>query len=170
MATSINVDMTDVREFYEKLERDATSEFKAELDVFLDALGNELLRIVQDEIVRLRVMDTRQLLASFHKGSEGNVWHLQDGGLVLDVGSSVSYAGFVNDGHWTNPRGVAVRFVPGHWEGHRFIYDPGASGGMVLRQKWVPGKHYFDSALRILDSMLPALCESSMRSWIARYS
>ncbi len=169
MATTVQVDFSEVQEFFATLERAASDGFRNELETFLDGIGFEFLRIIQDEIVRLQVMDSRQLLASFTKDAEGNIWRMEEGGLVLEVGSSTSYAGYVNDGHWTNPRGVAKRFVPGFWEGHRFIYDPSASTGMILKQHWVEGKHYFDSALRILDRMFPTLLEAKLQQWLNRY-
>ena len=114
-------------------------------------------------------MDSRQLLASFEKGGDGNVWSIEEGGLVLEVGTSVEYAGYVNDGHWTNTKGVERRFVPGYWQGDRFIYDPAAKGGMMLKQHWVEGKHYWESALRILDRIYPELLEAKLQDWIDRY-
>ena len=144
-------------------------EFKQELELFIEGLGNEFLRIVEDEIIRRQVMDTRLLLASFHKGSDGNVWELSEGNLTLEVGTNLEYAAYVNDGHWTNPKGVAVRFVPGYWEGERFIYDRAAEGGMVLKQHWVEGEPYFDSALRILERLYPALLEKKLQQWLDDY-
>ena len=86
------------------------------------------------------------------------------------MGTNVEYASYVNDGHWTNPKGVKLRFVPGYWlDDGRFIYDPTAEGGMVLKQKWVEGKHYWESALRILDKMLPDLLDARLQSWIDEY-
>lgn len=151
------------------MERAARGDFRKELELFLEGLGNEFLRILQDEIVRRKVLDSRQLLASFEKGNDGNIWNMQEGGLVLEVGTSVGYAGYANDGHWTNTKGVERRFVPGYWEGDRFIYDPGAKGGMVLKQHWVEGKHYWESALRILDKIYPELLEEKLQGWIYRY-
>lgn len=135
----------------------------------MEGLGNEFLRILQDEIIRRKVMDTRLLLNSFSKGGGGNVWNIEEGGLALEVGSSVEYAGYINDGHWTNPKGVERRFVPGYWEGDRFIYDPHAKGGMVLKQHWVEGKHYWESALRILDKIYPDFLDAKLQGWIDRY-
>ena len=39
------------------------------------------------------------LVNSFQKGAEGNIWERQD--TRLETGSAVSYASYVNDGHWT---------------------------------------------------------------------
>ena len=135
----------------------------------MEGLGNEFLRIVEDEIIRRKVLDTRLLLASFHKGDGNNLWELTEGNLTLEVGSTLEYAGYVNDGHWTNPKGVDRRFVPGYWQGDRFIYDPKAEGGMVLKQHFVDGKPYFDSALRILDKMLPEFLDKKLQEWLDNY-
>ena len=165
----VDIDMSEFKEFFGSLERAARGDFRKEFELFLEGLGNEFLRILQDEIVRRKVLDSRQLLASFEKGGDGNVWNIEEGGLVLEVGTSVEYAGYVNDGHWTNPKGVERRFVPGYWEGDRFIYDPAAKGGMMLKQHWVEGKHYWESALRILDRIYPELLEAKLQEWLDSY-
>ena len=169
MASHVEIDMSEFREFFGSVERAAKGDFRKELELFLDGIGNEFLRVVQDEIMRRKVVDTRLLLHSFEHGSDGNVWKIEEDGLTLEVGSSVTYAGYVNDGHWTNPKGVAQRFVPGAWDGDRFVYDPHASGGMVLKQHWVEGRHYFDSALRIIDKMLPGFLDAKLQEWVNRY-
>lgn len=169
MAT-VNVDVSEFRAFFQKMGKAASGDFKREMELFLEGLGNEFLRILQDEIVRRKVMDTRQLLASFEKGEQGNVWELSDGDLTLEVGTNVDYASYVNDGHWTNPKGVQYRFVPGYWlDDGRFIYDPSAEGGMVLKQHWVEGKHYWESALRILDKMMHDLLDAKLQTWLDEY-
>ena len=165
----VNIDTSDAGRFFDALEAAARGGFRKELELFLEGLGVEFLRIVEDEIIRREVLDTRLLLASFQKGDDNNVWDITDGGLTLEVGSTLKYAGYVNDGHWTNPKGVARRFVPGYWEGDRFIYDPEAEGGMVLKQKWVDGKPYWDSALRILDKMLPEFLDAKLQEWLDNY-
>lgn len=167
--STVEFDMGEFRDFFQTLERSARGGLRREMELFLEGTGYEFLRILQDEIVRRRVMDSRQLLASFEKGGDGNVWKIQEGGLVLEVGTSVGYAGYVNDGHWTNPRGVERRFVPGYWQGDRFIYDPAAEGGMMLKQHWVEGSHYWESALRILDRIYPELLEAKLQEWTGRY-
>lgn len=165
----VEVDVEEFRQFFESIRKAARGDFKKELELFLEGVGNEFLRIVQDEIIRRQVMDTRLLLASFQKGAGDNVWQIGNGGLTLEVGSSLEYAKFANDGHWTNPKGVEQRFVPGYWKGDRFIYDPSAKTGMVLKQHWVEGKPYFDSALRILNRMFPEMLEEKMQEWIESY-
>lgn len=165
----VDFDTAGADKFFDALEAAARGGFRKELELFLEGLGNEFLRIVEDEIIRRKVLDTRLLLASFHKGDGNNLWELTEGNLTLEVGSTLEYAGYVNDGHWTNPKGIDRRFVPGYWQGDRFIYDPTAEGGMVLKQHFVDGKPYFDSALRILDKMLPEFLDKKLQEWLDNY-
>lgn len=165
----VDFDTAGADKFFDALEAAARGGFRKELELFLEGLGNEFLRIVEDEIIRRKVLDTRLLLASFHNGDGNNLWELTEGNLTLEVGSTLEYAGYVNDGHWTNPKGVDRRFVPGYWQGDRFIYDPTAEGGMVLKQHFVDGKPYFDSALRILDKMLPEFLDKKLQEWLDNY-
>lgn len=165
----VEIDVSEFRAFFERVEKASKGEFKKQMELFLIGIGTEFLRILEDEIIRREVLDSRLLLNSFHRGSENNVWELSEGDLTLEVGTNLNYAGYVNDGHWTNTKGVAQRFVPGYWDGDRFIYDPAAKGGMVLKQKWVEGKHYWDSALRILDKIYPDLLEAKLSQWIEEY-
>lgn len=168
MAT-VEFDMSEYRAFFDRVEKAARGDFRKDFELFLEGIGEEFLRIVQDEIVRRKVMDSRLLLASFERDAEGNVWRLQEGGLVLEVGTNVSYASYVNDGHWTNTKGVERRWVPGYWQGDRFIYDPSAKTGMLLKQHWVEGAHYFDSALRILNEIMPQVLDAKLQAWLDNY-
>ena len=89
--------------------------------------------------------------------------------MTLTVGSTLDYAQWVNDGHWANPSGVAVRFVPGSWSGDRFVYSPGAKGGMILRQQWVEGYHFWEAGLRIIEQMIPKFLETKLQQWLDTY-
>lgn len=167
--SNVVFDMSSIRAFVERLGAAAKGEFKKEMTLFLQGLGSELLRLIQDEIISRKVMDSRLLLASFHKGHENNVWVIEDKGLTLEVGTNITYAEWRNDGHWMNPKGVDRRWVPGYWQGDRFVYDPGARTGMSLKQQWIEGSHYFDAAIQIFEKMFPRLIESKMDKWLADY-
>jgi len=166
---SVEFDMSEYREFFGRLERAAKGDFRKEMELYLEGVGFDFLRVVQDEIVRRQVMDSRLLLASFERGNDGNVWELTDGGLTLEIGTNLNYAGYVNDGHWTNTKGVERRWVPGYWQGHRFIYDPTAKTGMLLKQHWVEGAHYFESALRIYEKIFYESAEAKLQDWLDKY-
>ena len=99
MGNYVNFDLSEYRNFFALLKQAASGDFKRELSLFLEGLGNEFLRILEDEIIRREVVDTRLLLNSFHKGSEDGVWEINEGGLTLEVGTNISYAAYVNDGH-----------------------------------------------------------------------
>ena len=165
----VSMEATEMKNFIDKLSKAGKGQFRKDLLVFLDAIGEEFLRIVEDEIIRTQTVDTRLLLNSFHRSAEGNVFTRTEGDMTLEVGTNVTYASYANDGHWTNPKGVATRWVPGYWNGEHFIYQPGAKTGMLLKQKWVEGSHYFDSAVRIMEKMLPKLMEAKMQQWIEEY-
>ena len=166
---AVQFDLGNFEDFIEKLRSAAQGGFKNELTKFLQGLGAEFLRIVEDEIIRREVMDSRLLLASFHQGGVDNVWEVSDSGLTLEVGTNVKYAAFVNDGHWTNPKGVERRWIPGRWDGHRFIYDPGADTGMALKQQWVEGAHYWEGAIKIFEKIFPKLLEAKLQDWLDKY-
>ena len=168
-AQAVTIDLSQLGDFIRLLDQAGHGRFKKDLVQFLEGLGNEFLRIVEDEIIRKNALDTRLLLNSFHKGSPENVWIAKDGGLSLEVGTNVEYASYVNDGHWTNPKGVATRWVPGYWTGDRFVYSPNAKTGMLLKQKWVEGKHYWESAIRIMDKMIPRFVEKKINDWLKSY-
>lgn len=158
----------DMKQFFGKCNSAGNSDFKKALSVFVQGLGLEFLRVIQDEIIRLKVIDTRLLLSSFHIGDNGNS-ELSEGDLTVEVGTNVEYAKFVNDGHWTCGKGEAMRFVPGRWSGNRFIYDPSAKSGMMLKQKWVEGRHFWESGIKIMEKMIPGLLEAKVQQWMDNY-
>lgn len=166
----MSIDATELRRFVERLNQAGRGkEFEKELSRFLDAIAVEFLSYVQDFIIQAGSVDTRLLLNSFQKSGEGSVFIAQEGGLQIEVGTNVEYASFVNDGHWLNPRGVDMRWVPGEWQGERFIYQPGAKTGMLLKQKWIEGSHYFDDAIRLMERMAPQFMERKMQQWLEQY-
>lgn len=164
-----------MNDFFEKCAAAGNGDFKKALAEFVEGIGVEFLRIVEDEIIRRKVVDTRLLLSSFHKGDSNNVWEVSDGGLTLEVGTNAEYAGYVNDGHWTCKKGEAMRFVPGDVvtdsSGRiiEFHYNPSAKTGMMLKQKWVEGKHFWESGIRILEKIMPEILEAELQRWFNSY-
>ncbi len=166
----VSIDATELRRFVERLNQAGRGKgFEKELSRFLDAIAVEFLSYVQDFIIQAGSVDTRLLLNSFQKNGEGSVFITQEGGLQIEVGTNVEYASFVNDGHWLNPKGVDMRWVPGEWQGERFIYQPGAKTGMLLKQKWIEGSHYFDDAIRLMERMAPQFMERKMEQWLGQF-
>lgn len=148
------------REFSAKLNRMANG-LDQNVALWLEASGFQFLEEVQNQIISLGVVDTRLLLNSFTKGDGENVWRSSDGGLTLDVGTTVSYAKVVNDGHQQ-----VRRFVPGRWEGHNFEYDPHAPTGMMLTAKFIEGRPYWDNAIAIYERMFQTAFDRQFRQWV----
>lgn len=160
----IEVDTSELGAFFDKCIKAGNGELKKEFESFLEGIGMEFLRIIQDEIISKQVVDTRLLLSSFQKGENDNVWELNQGSLTLEVGTNVEYAKFANDGHWQDKR-----FVPGHWSGDRFVYDKNEKSGMMLTAKRVEGKHYWESGIEVLEKMIPEFLERKLQEWLDNY-
>ena len=53
---------------------------------------------------------------------------------------------------------------------HRCTAPEKASNeGMVLKQHWVEGAHYWESALRIIDRLFPELLDRKLQEWMDQY-
>ncbi|MCM1228035.1 MAG: HK97 gp10 family phage protein [Clostridium sp.] len=163
------VDSSEMKGFFDKLSAAGSGGFEKSLYLFLEGIGLEFLRIIQDEIIRKKAMDTRLLLSSFHMLDNNVVWELSEGNLTITVGTNVEYAKYVNDGHWTCSKGEKMRFVPGHWKGDKFVYDPDAKTGMILKQKFVKGKHFWEDGIKILEKILPSLAEKMIDDFMKNY-
>ena len=167
--TNVQINFGDLESFLARIRQASRGDFEKEMKLFLESLGTEFLRLVQDEIIRRDVTDTRLLLHSFTQGDKDNVWISSNNGLTLEVGTNLEYAAFVNDGHWTCKKGEKSRFVPGTWQGDHFIYNKNADTGMVLKQQWVEGAKYWEEALRLFEYMYPELLAKKFDKWLRKY-
>lgn len=165
----VTFDFGELKSFFNRMDKAAKGGFLDQLALYLEGVGFEFLRIMEDTIIDLEVVDTRLLLNSFHRGEEGNVWEFSGDGLTLEVGTNVEYAAYVNNGHWTCKQGQEKRFVPGYWQGDKFIYDPSAKSGMVLKAKYVQGRHFYEKAMETLDKIYPPMAEKMLQRWIDEY-
>jgi hypothetical protein len=163
---NVKVRLDGVDKLIRKLRRVSDQNLQQQFALWLEASGFEFIDVIQDEVKRLQTVDTRRLLNSFDKGSTGNIWEIKNGGLTIQIGTNLKYAKIVNDGHWTNPQGVATRWVPGKWRGDRFEYDPGADTGMLLKQQWIEGQPYWDNALVIFKRLFAESFERKFSEWI----
>jgi hypothetical protein len=132
----MRVDVRGLDAFIKKLKKATSGELKEKYNIWLEAMGLKFLDVVQDEIIRLGVVDTRRLLNSFDKGDSGCIFSITNNGLALKVGTNVVYAGWVNDGH--KLRGG------GWWEGY----------------------HYFDVSLLIFERIFTASLERNLQEWL----
>ncbi len=174
MGVNVSYDFSEYRAFFDKM-RAAKSGFQKELENWMDAVGVEFLNEVSQQIRERSVMVTSNLLHSFERNGEGNVWEADYGAmrLSLEVGTSLEYALWANNGHRQKPG----RFVPGYWktvvvngvEKDTFEYDPKAKSGMVLKAEWVQGKHYFDAAIKVFAPQFEKSFERKLEQWLEQY-
>ena len=160
------IDLRGLDEFRKRLRQAASGELKDQFNIWLEAMGMEFLDVIQDNIIRLGVTDTRALLTSFKRGESDCIFEITNNGLTLKVGTNIQYAQIVNDGHWTTPPGKAERWVPGKWNGDKFEYDKNSKTGMLLKRKWVKGYHYFDVSLLTFERIFKASLERNLQEWL----
>ncbi len=110
-----------------------------------------------------------RLLAKVKKRTPVVYGTLRDAWAVMPVGhrgthytvvvlNHLQYASYVEYGHRQQPG----RFIPGYWKGGRFLYDPTAEGGMVLKKSWVQGRYMLTISSQELEGQLPALLEKKL--------
>ena len=155
------IDVSQLEAFADRMER-AVHEVKPKAEKILEEGGDDLLKTIQDEIMRAQNVDTRLLLSSFSKGDGYNIYEKNFGAMTLKIGTRVEYASWVNDGHSQQ----AGRFVPGTWNGDKFVYTPGARTGMVLKRSFVPGSHYFDKAVEAGQILFEEFAEREFSDWL----
>lgn len=166
----IEVDTSELSTFFDKCIRAGSSDLKKEFELFLEGVGMEFLKIVQDEIISKQIVDNRLLLSSFQKGEKDNLWELDGGFLTLEVGTNVKYAKYVNDGHWQDRRFIPADVVMGaDGKVEDFTYNPSAKTGVMLHARKVEGKKYWESAIEILEKMIPNFLEKKMQQWLDSY-
>lgn len=156
----------DFREFQKRMEKLHRNVPQA-LERIMYQLGEELLNHVIDEISNQDLIDTGTLWNSFSHGDPNNVWEFDAdrNTLTLEVGSNLTYAEHLNDGYTiTKPY-----FVPGYWNGvGKFIYDPDAEGGFMVRPRSFIGRKYFDIALRDFQGGMQALLQKLLQAELER--
>lgn len=180
----VDIDMSEIKEFFNSVESAARGDFRREFETFLEGLGEEFLRLVQDEFIRRHRnkgdgQAASALWSSFVRDGDSNIWKYTDDNMELEVGTELDYAAYANYGHrtldpskgnhFTLPNGEMARFVPGYWNGDRFVYDPSADGGMVLKYHWVEGIHFWEAALHAMERLCPAILEAKLQDWMNRY-
>lgn len=164
MGVHVQFDFGEYKTFFERM-RAAKRGFQEELGLWLEAMGVEFLTEVQEQIISRNAMQAGYMLRSFSRGGDENVWDIDLGALRLEVGTSLEYAIYANNGHRQQPG----RFIPGYWKGNEFIYDPSAKSGMVLKASWVVGKHYFDAAIQVIAPQFEKSFERKLGEWLTQY-
>lgn len=157
------MDFQDFQKRMEKLNRNLPQA----LEKIMYQLGEELLNHVINEISSQDLIDTGTLWNSFSQGDQNNIWQFDAdrNTLTLEVGSNLPYAEYLNDGYTIDKS----YFVPGYWNGvGKFIYDPDAKGGFMVRPRSFIGKKYFDIALQDFHGGMQALLQKLLQAELER--
>lgn len=81
---------------------------------------------------------------------------------VITVINGLRYASYVEYGYRQQPG----RFIPGYWDGERFIYNPDEEGGMVLKNICVGGRFMLTISIQELERMAPVLLEKRLLEFL----
>ena len=126
---------------YAKVLRQAKDLSARRVVIALNKVGRSWL----EEIQAQEPSQTGELTEAFYlvRASHGN--------LKIEIRNDLEYADYVEDGfmqkeHW----------VPGHWEGNRFVYVPGEKSGMKVENEWVKGNHVVRNARMNAEAELRA--------------
>ncbi len=127
---------------------------RADFDFFCREAAQELAgRLLRKVVKRTPVIygTLRDAWAIMPIGHRGNHYTI----VLLN---HLVYASYVEYGHRQRPG----RFIPGYWEADRFIYDPNAEGGMVLKSNWVKGRFMLTISIQELERQTPAILEKKL--------
>ena len=110
----------------------------AQMDIWLEEIGVKALQLVRKEILARNLVDTRDMLNSFMKGGGDNIWEKSGGAgnSILQVGSSIDYALYLEMGYITK------------------------SGAVVYP------KPFFSTAMRAVEIMIDRNIQKKFNEWI----
>lgn len=127
-------------------------------------------KFVEDFLVEmaLRAMAKAKKRTPVDTGDLRNKWYLsgvarRGNDVMINLVNSAKYASFVEFGHWQQPG----RFVPGYWQGSRFVYSPGAKTGIVLKEAWVDGYFMATISIQEIEREIPKRLEAAWKQYAA---
>lgn len=129
-----------------------------DFDAFCRQMANELAgRLLRKVVKRTPVIygSLRDAWAILLVEKKGDAY-------VITIINNLVYASYVEFGHRQQPG----RFIPGYWESDRFIYDPEAEGGMVLKKAWVPGRYMMTISVQELERQAPKIIEKRLYEFL----
>lgn len=136
------------KEFTERCQGVVDS-FEAKKLVLMRRMSN----ICLEEISPLIPVDTSRLVNSF-----------QVGVITPDeaeIGTNVEYAIYVNDGHVQHKRFLPISYLSAGGRG-KYI-KPGNTKRIMLKENYVPGKHFLENGMRQAEPRLKSIGESFMQ-------
>lgn len=116
-------------------------------------LMNKMANICLSEISPLIPVDTSRLVSSFQVGVVTP--------NEAEIGTNVEYALYVNDGHVQHRRFLPISYLSAGGRG-KYI-QPGNTKGIMLKEKYIPGKHFLENGMRQAEPQLKTIGESFMQ-------
>lgn len=116
-------------------------------------LMNKMANICLSEISPLIPVDTSRLVSSFQVGVVTP--------NEAEIGTNVEYALYVNDGHVQHRRFLPISYLSAGGRG-KYI-QPGNTKGIMLKEKYIPGKHFLEKGMRQAEPRLKTIGESFMQ-------
>ena len=116
-------------------------------------LMNKMANICLSEISPLIPVDTSRLVSSFQVGVVTP--------NEAEIGTNVEYALYVNDGHVQHRRFLPISYLSAGGRG-KYI-QPGNTKGIMLKEKYIHGKHFLENGMRQAEPRLKTIGESFMQ-------
>lgn len=147
-------DFRELKEFQQRLEKLAHGDFDRFFHEAAKDIAGRLLAKVKKRtpVIYGNLRSAWAVLPVEKRGNE----------YIVTVINGLQYASYVEYGHRQQPG----RFIPGHWEGERFMYDPNAEGGMVLKDSWVEGRFMLRISAQEIERQAPALLERKLNQFL----
>jgi hypothetical protein len=124
---------------YKELEKLLEQFQKVQKDV--KPMMKGVLKYVAEDCLQKIKRDTPVDTGKLRESWTLTTWKQNEQETSVDIFSPLDYAGYVEDGFHTTSSGQAKRFIPGYWQGRKFIYDPNSETGMTVTRKFIDGKH-----------------------------
>ena len=113
-------------------------------------------------------IDTGGLWNSLSRGNPGNIWVYRGGSgtFVLNFGTSLDYAKYINDGYVATPH-----WVPGTVGGNgKFRYQPGAKTGIYVTAHAYKGVKFFELGFEELERLAPEVIKSEFTRFASEFN
>lgn len=152
----MSMDAKELIELRDRLKRVDTAEIMDKIVVGegINARDNAR-KICKEE----KIVNTGDYRRSFKSGTVA----IREGDRYkIDVYNNVDYAKHLE-------YGFRSHFVPGHWEGHTFVYEKGSKQGMYVgpRGGYVPGHYTLRRALQETKRTQDARIERKLEKYLA---
>lgn len=144
----------------EQLNAQMQQMFETDVDAFFQTAAKDLAaRLLNKVVKRTPVV----------YGTLRNAWAIMPVGqrgdhYTIALINNLVYASYVEYGHRQTPG----RFIPGYWQADRFVYDPNAQGGMVLKKSWVEGRFMLTISTQELEQQAPAILGAKLYAFMKR--